>query len=112
MLLLLIAGLATTWCVLFPFYQARSLSMLFGMPYATALSVLVPHIFLAALVACCLLLAGFRKRLGVVGFVFAAALAPALTTGPNDPASDAWFVSTPLLLLLAWRFRAFLAAQA
>jgi hypothetical protein len=111
-LLIVVALLTAAWCVALPFYWAHGLSMSFGMPYSTALYVFLPHFILAAVVACCLLLAGFRKRLAVIGFVFAAVLAPVLTAGTNNPASDAWFVSTLLLLLLAWRYRAYLAVQA
>jgi hypothetical protein len=111
-LLVLIAFLSATWCVGFPFYWAHSLSISFGMSYITALHVLFPHIILASLVACCLLLAGFRKHIAVIGFIFAAVLAPILTFGSNYPASDAWFISTPLLLVLAWRYRSYLAEKA
>ena len=82
------------------------------MPYATALHIYLPHIVLAVIVLCCLLMAGLRKRIALAGFIAAAALAPFLSGGPNNPASDAWFGSTPLLLLLAWRYRAYLAGQA
>ena len=112
LLLVVIAFLTATWCVAFPFYWAHGLSVSFGMPYATALHILIPHFVLASVVACCLLLAGLRKRVAIFGFVFAAFAAPFLTSGPNDPARDAWFVSMPLLLVLAWRYRTYLAVPA
>jgi hypothetical protein len=112
LLLIVIAFLTATWCVAVPFYWAHGLSVLFGMPYATALHIFIPHFVLASVVACCLLLAGLRKRIAIFGFAFAALLAPFLTSGPNDPARDAWYVSTSLLLVLAWRYRTYLAVQA
>ena len=112
LLLIVIASLAATWCVAFPFYWAHGLSTLFGVAYPTALDILRPLFILASVVICCLLLAAFRKRIAVGGFIFAAALAPFLTAGTNNPASGAWLVSTPLLLLLAWRYRVYLAVQA
>ena len=112
LLLIVIAFLTATWCIAFPFYWAHGLTKLFGMPYLAALRVFLPHFILASVVACCLLLVGFRKRIAVIGFALAAVLAPVLTASTNNPGSDAWFVSTPLLLLLAWRYRAYLALQA
>ena len=81
------------------------------MSYATALRALVPHIVLASVVTCGLLLACLRKRIAVMCFIVAAILAPTLTFDTNDPASDAWLVSTPLLLLLVWRYRSYLAVE-
>jgi len=98
LLLIVIAALTAIWCVAFPFYWAHNLSALFGMSYSAALYAFLPQFIVATVVICCLLLAGFRKRIAVVGFAFAAVLAPVLTAGTNNPASDAWFLSTPLLL--------------
>jgi hypothetical protein len=112
LLLIVIAFLTATWCVALPFFWTHGLSVSFGVPYATALHILIPHFVLASVVACCLLLASLRKRIAIFGFVLAAIFSPFLTSGPNDPARDAWYVSMPLLLVLAWRYRTFLAVQA
>ncbi len=112
LLLTAIAILAAAWCVAFPFYWAYGLSVSFGLPYLAALRLLIPHLVLGAVVSCCLLLASLRKRVAIFGFAFAALLAPFLTSGQNDPARDAWFVSMPLLVILAWRYRNYLVLHA
>jgi hypothetical protein len=84
----------------------------FQLPYSVSLRLFLPQLILAAVVVLCLSLAILRRRIATGAFIVAALLAPALVLGIGNPAVGVWPVSTLLLLLLAWRYRMAIAAQA
>jgi hypothetical protein len=107
-----VAALAALWCIAFPFYWAYNLTRLIQLPYETSLYLFLPQLIIAAVVVVCLVLAFFRKRVAVAGFVIAAISVPVLALGIGSPSSGVWPISAALLLLLAWRSHVYIAAQA
>ena len=95
-----------------PFYWAHNFASVIQLPYSIALRGVVPQLLIASLVVLCLFLAVLRKRAATLGFLIAAALAPVLSFIIGNVPTNVWPVSTALLLVLAWRYRSYLAAQA
>jgi hypothetical protein len=106
------ATLAAVWCVFAPFYWAYNTANVFELPYGIALRSFLPQLLIAVVVVACLSVTVLRKRIAFIGFVVAAALAPTLALSIGNASSGVWPVTTVLLLLVAWRYRCYLATQA
>ena len=99
------------WCVASPFLWAFYFGDILHIPKLEMLGFYRPELIVGAIVVVCLPLALYRKRIAIVGLLFAALLAPILSFALGSPSSELWPVSAVLLALLSWRLYALPAAQ-
>src|SRR5512138_3232703 len=94
--------IAATWIVLLPPFWAWNLSVRFAIPYFEFLAFYVPELVVAAVSLVLLPAAWMLQRWVVGGLVAAAVLLPALKFAFGSPSVGTWFISSALLLLVAY----------
>ena len=109
--LFLLVTLVFLWCVVLPFIWAFNMAQFLNAGYWEMLNFYIPELVVGGVVLICLPVLFLRRRFAVVGFVFAALLAPVLKFTIGSP-SDSWPLSILLLLLLSWRLHVFTTRQA
>ncbi len=102
---LLLLAATTLWCVAMPFVWAYNVDKHIDPTLATypqVLALYLPDLVTGGIFLLCLPLVFLRPRAAVVGLACAALLLPVLDHTIRAPAGS-WIMTTPLLLLLAWR---------